>query len=266
MSIEAVSWALKQQHISDTGARFVLIGLANHAGNDGKRAFPSIETLAGYTGLSRRSVIRKLQILEDAGIITRGNQAIVAAFIERPDRRPTVYDLNMDFRGDTESPGAERGDTEAVTGCQPGTNGVTTVHERGVTVTPEPSVKPSTKPSVKPSKEKASPVGLPEWLPQEAWADFVEHRRKIKAAMTDNAMRLAIKKLAKLRDDGHCPTEILENAVLNGWKGLFPVRDRPANDNTPRNSGKRRIKTTGLSGHFDPLEQGWRQAEDGSFY
>lgn len=36
---------------------------------------------------------------------------------------------------------------------------------------------------------------------------------------------------------------------------------KAANDNR-----KRRIKTTGLSGHFDPLEQGWRQAEDGSFY
>lgn len=50
------------------------------------------------------------------------------------------------------------------------------------------------------------------------------------------------------------------------WEDDIVPGERPANDNTPRNSGKRRIKTTGLSGHFDPLEQGWRQAEDGSFY
>jgi hypothetical protein len=36
--------------------KFVLVGLANHAGPDGMGAFPSVATLVRYTGLSERTV------------------------------------------------------------------------------------------------------------------------------------------------------------------------------------------------------------------
>ena len=243
MSVEAMTWALKQNVVTDPGARFVLVGLANHAHADGRHAFPSLDTLAEYTGLSRRSVIRKLQMLEEAGIIHRGNQAIAAAHIERADRRPTVYDLVMIERGDNEAPGEERGDNETPTGCQPVMNGVSSVQERGVTVTPETSSKPKPEPSIKPNG-----VELPEWLPIEPWRDFVEHRQKIKAKMTVRAMQLAIKELGKLRQNGHDPAAVLEQSVLNGWKGVFPLKGVPANDNRPRLNDLPTDYQSGLNG------------------
>jgi hypothetical protein len=39
-----------------TACKFVLVGLANHAGPDGIGAFPSVATLVRYTGLSERTV------------------------------------------------------------------------------------------------------------------------------------------------------------------------------------------------------------------
>ena len=58
-----MSWALNLAPVpADRGGqpssacKFVLVGLANHAGPDGTAAFPSVATLARYTGLSERTV------------------------------------------------------------------------------------------------------------------------------------------------------------------------------------------------------------------
>ena len=56
------------------------------------------------------------------------------------------------------------------------------------------------------------------------WKDFVDMRNKIKAPLTDKAIELAISKLSKLKDEGNNPTEILNESILNSWKGLFPLK------------------------------------------
>lgn len=95
MSIQAVAWALAQQAVTESSARFVLVSLANYAGQEGLGAFPAVATICTETGLSERTVRAALRKLEDGGLIERGNQALAAAYIEREDRRPVVYDLLM---------------------------------------------------------------------------------------------------------------------------------------------------------------------------
>jgi hypothetical protein len=73
----------------------VLIGLANHAGPDGKDTFPSEHTLVRYTCLSKRTVQTALDRLEEAGLIRPCDPAVVAAKIKRADRRPQGWDLAM---------------------------------------------------------------------------------------------------------------------------------------------------------------------------
>ncbi|MFG6139481.1 helix-turn-helix domain-containing protein [Halomonas sp. B23F22_10] len=154
---------MNQQTVTDSGARFVLVGLANHADKHGRHAFPSNATLAEYTGLTGRTVTRKINDLLSAGIIKMGNQAIAAAHIERADQRPVVYDIVMaDLpakRGDRKSSRKKRGDTGAATGCHSDANGVTSMQERGDTVSPEPSFEPSMEPSNEPVAPGASPSG-----------------------------------------------------------------------------------------------------------
>ncbi|WP_223119689.1 helix-turn-helix domain-containing protein [Salinicola corii] len=160
MSVEAMSWAMNQTVVTDSGARFVLVGLANHADKFGRNAFPSNKTLSEYTGLSGRTVTRKIADLLELGVIQEGNQAIVAAHIPRPDQRPVLYDIAMTDdtpkRGDRVSPRSERGDNVTGVGCQPDTNGVTSVQERGDTVSPETSFKPSTEPYDEPDRDEGA--------------------------------------------------------------------------------------------------------------
>jgi Helix-turn-helix domain len=78
-----------------SACKFVLVGLANHAGPDGTGAFPSAATLVRYTGLSERTVRTCLDRLQTDTIISPCDPNIVAARIKRADRRPQGWNLNL---------------------------------------------------------------------------------------------------------------------------------------------------------------------------
>jgi len=135
-----MSWALSlpTESLKDSSARHVLLCLANYAGSNGAGAFPSASTLAQDTGLSERTVRYKLDDLEKAGLIQKGNQAIAAVHIDRHDRRPVVYDLQLS-RGANPAPRAKRGADDA-TGCNSQQNGVQPETERGAVAAPNTSL------------------------------------------------------------------------------------------------------------------------------
>jgi len=139
-----MTWALAipKAALENPAARHVLLCLANYAGSDGRGAFPSAGTLSDDTGLSERTVRLKLDELCQAGWIAEGNQAIAAAYIDRRDRRPVVYDLQMK-RGAVAAPRTERGAANR-TGCSSRQNGVQENAERGAAAAPNPSLNQST--------------------------------------------------------------------------------------------------------------------------
>ena len=67
MSVEAVTWALSVP--VGGSAKVVLIGLANHAHPDGREAYPSLDTLAGYAHCDRATARRKVRQLQGLGWI-----------------------------------------------------------------------------------------------------------------------------------------------------------------------------------------------------
>lgn len=68
-------------------AKLVLVALADHADPDGRRAWPSVVTLARMTGIPGRSVTRALRALEAAALIV---------CVERSSGRlPNVYELKL---------------------------------------------------------------------------------------------------------------------------------------------------------------------------
>lgn len=66
-----------------------------------------------------------------------------------------------------------------------------------------------------------------------AFADYVDTRKKIKSPMTDKAVDLAISKLMKLSNgDNDTAIEILNNSIVNGWKGLYPLKETKKQETT----------------------------------
>lgn len=55
---------------------------------------------------------------------------------------------------------------------------------------------------------------------------FVEHRKQIKKPMSERAIQLLISKLNKLSSDIVTQIEILNQSILNGWQGIFPLQQQ----------------------------------------
>ncbi|WP_339546301.1 helix-turn-helix domain-containing protein [Pseudomonas sp. RA_35y_Pfl2_P32] len=227
MSIQSMVWALEQQEIKDSTCRHVLLCLANYAGSDGRGAFPSALTLATDTGLSERTVRYKLDALEAAGLIKRGNQSIAAAYIDRHDRRPVVYDL-IEKRGAADAPRCERGANGDATGCSSAQSGVQMKTERGAAAAPNTSSirhlsvnKPigDKSPDQKVRKSKFDPLtAKPANASDQAWADFCEMRKAKRAPLTLRACELISKKLANHPE----PDAVLDKSTTSSWSDIYP--------------------------------------------
>lgn len=61
----------------------------------------------------------------------------------------------------------------------------------------------------------------------EAINDFIKHRRAINAPMTDRAIELFIKKLNGMSDDPDEQVKVINTAIERGWKGIYPIEDKP---------------------------------------
>ena len=205
-----MSWALSLpiQSLKDSSARHVLLCLANYAGSNGAGAFPSAKTLTDDTGLSERTVRIKLDLLEECGLIVRGNQALAAVYIDRHDRRPVVYDL-MIKRGAAPAPRPD------VTGCSLGQNGVQPATERGAATAPNTS----------------SNHQLTEEQQRELSVVIAEQDRQVFVAV-DERQRFAmfaqwlppVKPLADQMAIAGIPGDLLTDEVLAGFKGFHVAR------------------------------------------
>lgn len=204
MSFQTMTWAVDQD--LPTNQKMVLIMLANRTNHDTGRCDPSHKRLAKDCGMSLSTLKRCLSALEEEGyigIVTRRSGDV---------NLPNQYQLNMtrvgSERTDPSSQGTDHGShgPEGV-GSERATNHEVNNHE----VNHE-------------EKPKGHEAEIPEWVPAEQWADFVEHRKQLKAKLTDRAVKMAIKELAKLRDAGHEPAAVLEQSIVNGWKGVFPIK------------------------------------------
>lgn len=71
-------------------------------------------------------------------------------------------------------------------------------------------------------------MSLPDWVPADAWAGYVEMRKKAKKPMTERAQAMQIKALEKFRDAGHDIAAILDQSTANNWTDLYELKERRA--------------------------------------
>lgn len=83
------------------------------------------------------------------------------------------------------------------------------------------------------SKPPKTSFQRPDWIPEIAWKAYIDHRKAMKIGVTDHALGLATKQLEKLRQEGHDPTEVINQSILRGWKGLFAVKGDDSHGSKP---------------------------------
>lgn len=187
MSVQGMVWVLEEapdlpKHLVGT-----LTGLANHADQNGRGAYPSQELLAWYARKDERSIRRDLEQLEQLELIARGDQRMVLHLPS--DKRPVVYDLMMHRKRDPRpdarqagrpkkaqvSEGSEIGGTPTSAGITPLENrgdahvrgdadvqiGGTSATNRGDAHVPLTVLEPSLEPKTPPTPQSEPPAPGP---------------------------------------------------------------------------------------------------------
>jgi hypothetical protein len=80
-------------------------------------------------------------------------------------------------------------------------------------------------PETEPEKNSTRDA-LPPWVPLESWNGYKEMRKRNRKAMTPRAERMVLGKLEELRQQGNSPAAVLDQSTMNGWQGLFPLKDK----------------------------------------
>ena len=78
--------------------------------------------------------------------------------------------------------------------------------------------------------------------------DFIKMRKAIKAPMTSNALKLMLRKLDNISNNDDEKIEIINNSILNSWKGIFPLKSTDSEYGGNSRNDKGRSKSDGNSG------------------
>jgi hypothetical protein len=228
------NWLLERSEISP-GAKLCFARLAQYAGKNGK-AFPAQETLGNALGTSARNVRRYLKELEEHRLIRP---------IQHGMNQPNSYEFLLhDWMAESEDvvrTGAdgfvlsERTDSS----CHERTDSSSPLEENHIResgkriknrrggkqpsdVNESENISTANNPEPHPK-----PISIPEWIDRETWQDFISMRKSKKTDNTPRALSMILKRLTQFREGGHDPNVILENSVMNGWKGVFEPKGKP---------------------------------------
>ena len=92
----------------------------------------------------------------------------------------------------------------------------------------------------------------------DAIAEFVKFRKGIKKPMSDRAITLMMNKLESLSHDKHEQVQILNQSIMQGWTGLYALKDDGKSRGQPRNvnpNGFANFKQTDHSEQLGQLEK-----------
>lgn len=96
-------------------------------------------------------------------------------------------------------------------------------------VQPIPDRKPDSKPDRKPDKKTEAFQSTIDNFTDDSeiqatiW-DFIEMRKAMKAPMTDKGLFLLLKKLGRLSGDKETQIAMLNEAIVNNWKSVYPLK------------------------------------------
>jgi hypothetical protein len=65
---------------------------------------------------------------------------------------------------------------------------------------------------------------LPLWINKSFWDSFMVVRKKLKAVQTPDALSKIVQRLENLKKEGNDPNQVLEQSIMNSWKGVFPLK------------------------------------------
>jgi hypothetical protein len=234
MSVAATNYVWTQSP-AEGADRLVLLALADFADESGN-CFGSWGKLEEKTRLARRTVADCLRRLQESGelvLVTKGSRKVAGSGLQASIWTiPGVVKMGADA-----APKSERwvqemhpsGANAAPKWCNPCTPTIDNDKKRNKSAdAPAPAAS-------QPSPPSSSPVAIPRPKPPKfdpaalslphgaglanAWAEFAQHRREIKAPLTPTAAKRIVDDLSAVNEVA--AVEALRKSVKHGWRGVF---------------------------------------------
>ena len=201
-------------------AKAIYSYLISFAGNS-MTAFPSQKLMSEELGISDKTLKKYLNELKECGLVTvtqkRNNQGTF---------NRNIYTLTDQTEGET-LPQGKNDRTEE----DPNTVGNNLPSPEGnIYPINNNSINNNTKSTEPKTENKKENLEVENNIYNEELKDliyeFIESRKKLKKPFTDTALKRMIKKLKEIGSTESEQIEIIENSIINGWAGIFPLDRR----------------------------------------
>jgi len=224
--------ALTDSLLSDPERR-VLLALFSYRGKVTELVFPSLDALSERSNINDKTRISKITTsLAKKGWLTKKKKGFTGCnqYTMCMPERLTNLDSDAKLVLDTKLDADTKPNLDSDAKCDVGLS----CHVQRTDQITNHINKPI------PKKKKSPPLDFPVGLDSDelkfAFNDYQIMRRENKSPLTRQAVVILFNKLLKHQSEGHDPIELLENAVLNNWKSVYP-KDKPANDIVVNHNG-----------------------------
>lgn len=209
----------------------------------------SISQLVDGTGYGRDSVLSGANQLVEMGVIER------ISFKNQPAKYTLTDSIfaveNID--GEKNAVGNVDGGVENIDGTQSNisthNNNLKTTNTK-TNINKEKSKKPR---SEKQNSFDAKSIELPENVNRDLWIQFVDMRISIKKPLTENAVKLLMK---KLKDYGVGANESLENSIIGSYQGLYAPKQQFAQSTSGQQNNQSQEP-----GYFDQVFDQYQESD-----
>jgi hypothetical protein len=251
MSFQAMTWAVEQE--LPAMQKIVLLMMANRTSNDNGLCFPSHDKLAKDCGMEKRSVIRQIEKLESANLLT-----VIRSVDERGMKSVNKYRLHLDVKysgSDTKSVPSDTksvpSDTKSVPSDTKSVGGSDTKSHKTVNsfnqsinqsinqesdAPPKPEILAEKEPAKKwgwetdfdftfalaylVSKNRVSKDSTVDGISMDLWHKWMKSRKANKAKMTQTTLTTCLQDLIEINEAGLDANEAMIEAVKREWKSL----------------------------------------------
>ena len=189
--------------------KILLLVLMTYENKEGF-AYPSQPRLIEETGLSKNTLLKCLNELEEKGYIKRVKEK----------GENNKYYINSSIKIDT-STSIKINTSEDVTSIKNDTRGSIKINTLEVLNTSNKKEKEK-----KTNIDKIIEAYTKNDLLIEAIKDFIKMRSTIKKPLTDRALKGILNKLDNFASNDLDKVEILENSIMNCWQGVFELKNK----------------------------------------
>ena len=190
--------------------KILLLVLMTYENKEGF-AYPSQSRLIEETGLSKNTLLKCLNELEEKGYIKRVKEK----------GENNKYYINSSIKIDT-STSIKINTSEDITSIKNDTRGSIKIDTLEVLNTSNKKEKENKKSNI----DKIIETYTKNDLLIEAIRDFIKMRSTIKKPLTDRALKGILNKLDTFATNDLDKVEILENSIMNCWQGVFELKNK----------------------------------------